>query len=355
MKKTAVTLVEVAKKAGVAVMTASRALSGEGYVSEETKAKVLAAAGELGYATNMLARVMKGGRTNVIGVVVNDLASVVITAYIAELSAEVRRYQMDLFIYNAVDDLTPANGRRLDQLLHGLWDGLIYVMPRMSDEYLAMLEQSERPIVLMNYCKRSTALPVVNGDNFNGARDATRHLVDLGHRRIAFIRGSAYTGQSVERERGYRAALDDAGIAFDPALVQQGDFSERSGTEATERLLVLPERPSAIFCANDEMGFGSMVAIQGAGLSVPGDISLVGFDDVAVASIVQPRMTTLRHPTAAMAKAAVQELLRRIQDQPGRRQRVEFPSEFVVRESSAQAPAAAPVRRASGRTRKTTV
>lgn len=352
MKK-AVTLVQVAKKAGVALMTASRALSGEGYISEETKAKVLAAAAELGYATNMLARVMKGGRTNVIGVVVNDLASVVITAYIAELSAEVRRYQMDLFIYNAVDDLTPANGSRLDQLLNGLWDGLIYVMPRMSDEYLAMLEQSERPIVLMNYCKHSTTLPVVNGDNFNGARDATRHLIDLGHQRIAFIRGSAYTGQSDERERGYRAALDDAGIAFDAMLVQQGDFSERSGTDATERLLALPKRPTAIFSANDEMGFGCMVALQGAGLSVPQDISLIGFDDVVVSSIVQPRMTTLRHPTAAMAKAAVQELLRRIQDQPGRRQRVEFPSEFVVRESSGPAPVSAPVRRTATRTRKT--
>lgn len=352
MKKAAVTLVQVAKKAGVAVMTASRALSGEGYVSEETKAKVLAAAGELGYAPNTLARVMKGGRTNVIGVVVNDLTSAVINAFIAEMSAEVRRYQMDLFIYNAVDDLTLANGSRLDQLLHGLWDGLIYVMPRMSDEYLAMLEQSERPIVLVNYCKRTTRLPVVNGDNFNGARDATQHLIELGHRRIAFIHGLPYTGQSEERERGYRAALEAAGIPYDPKLVERGNYSELSGTEAAERLLTLAERPTAIFAANDEMAFGCMVALQGAGLSVPRDMSLVGFDDVPVSSIVQPRMTTLRHPTSAMAKAAVQELLRRILNQPGRRQRLEFPSEFVVRESSAAAPAPKPVRRAGARARK---
>ncbi|WP_167761416.1 LacI family DNA-binding transcriptional regulator [Duganella callida] len=351
MKK-AVTLAQVAKHAGVALMTASRSLSGEGYVAEETKARVLAAAAELGYAPNMQARAMKSGRTNVIGVVVNDLASPLINAYIAELSAEVRRYQMDLFIYNAVDDLTSANGRRLDQLLNGLWDGLIFVLPRMSDEYLAMLEQSERPVVLMHYCKHKTSVPVINGDNFNGARDATQHLIDLGHRRIAFIHGSAYTGQSAEREQGYRAALEDAGIAFDPALVEQGDFSERSGTEATERLLALATRPTAIFSANDEMGFGCMLALQRAGLSVPADMSLVGFDDVPVASIVQPRMTTLRHPIVDMAKAAVQELLRRIKNQPGRRQRVEFPSEFVVRESSAPPPATS-ARRPAGRTRKT--
>ncbi|WP_165390804.1 LacI family DNA-binding transcriptional regulator [Pseudoduganella lutea] len=337
-KSTGVTLIEVAKKAGVARMTASRALSGDGYITEETKAKVLAAAAELGYTPNALARAMKGGRTNVIGAVVNDLASTVINAYVTELSAEVRRHHMDLFIYNAVDDFSLANGQRLDQLLNGLWDGLIYVMPRMSDEYLAMLEQSSRPVVLINYCKQVTGLPVINGDNFNGARDATHHLIDLGHRRIAFIRGFGYTGQSEERERGYRAALDDAGIVFDPELVQQGDFSLLSGAEATERLLGMANRPTAIFAANDEMAAGSMQVLQAAGLTLPQQVSLIGFDDAPIASFVQPKITTLRHPIGAMAKAAVQELLLRINNEPGRRQRVEFPSEFLVRESTAAAP-----------------
>jgi DNA-binding LacI/PurR family transcriptional regulator len=110
----------------------------------------------------------------------------------------------------------------LPSICVSLWDGLICVMPRMSDEYLAMLEQSSRPVVLINYCKHATGLPVVNGENFNGARDATHHLIDLGHRRIAFSRGFGYTGQSEERERGYRAALDDGGIAFDPRTSATG-------------------------------------------------------------------------------------------------------------------------------------
>ncbi|MES2151827.1 MAG: LacI family DNA-binding transcriptional regulator [Pseudomonadota bacterium] len=349
MKKTAVTLVQVAKAAGVAVMTASRALSGDGYISEELKARVLAASEQLGYTPNAAARMMKGARTNVIGVVVNDLASVVINAFIAELSAEVRRYQMDLFIYNSVDDFTQAQGKRLDQLLHGLWDGLVFVLPRMSDAYLKMLEASDKPIVLMNYCKHETLLPVVLGDNFNGARDAVSHLTELGHRRIGFIRGSAYTGQSAERERGYRQALSDAGIAIDPALIIQGDFSERSGLEAGTALMALADRPTAIFSASDEMGLGCMVAIRAAGLRIPHDISLIGFDDVPASSIIQPRLTTLRHPVAEMAKVAVQELMRRIQGHSGRRQRIEFPSEFVIRESTAPPPKSRPVPSGAGK------
>lgn len=349
MKK-AVTLVDVAKKAGVSVMTASRAMSGEGYASEETKAKVQAAARELGYAPNALARMMKGGRTNVIGVVVNDLSSVVVNSFVTALSEEVRKVEMDLFIYNSLGDLGDGKGKRLSQMLHGLWDGLVFVLPRMSDDYLKTLEQSDSPIVLINYCRHETTLPVVRGDNVNGARDGVAHLIELGHRRIAFVRGTAYTGQSAERERGYRAALEAAGIAVDETLIAQGDFNEPSALAAGRALLALPDPPTAIFAANDAMALGCMSAIREKGLRIPQDVSVIGFDDMPAAAVSQPGLTTLRHPVAAMAQACVQELMRRIQNQPGRRQRIEFPSEFVVRESTGPGPAAPAARRS--RTRK---
>jgi LacI family transcriptional regulator len=256
----AVTLADVAKKAGVSVMTASRAMSGEGYASEETRARVQAAAQELGYAPNALARMMKGGRTNVIGVVVNDLSSVVVNSFVTALSVEVRKFEMDMFIYNSLGDLGDGKGRRVSQMLHGLWDGLLFVLPRMTDDYLATLEASGSPIVLFNYCRRETSLPVVRGDNADGAQRGVAHLIELGHRRIGFVRGTAYTGQSAERERGYRAALQAAGIAFDAALVVQGDFNEPSGLAAGRALLALPEPPSAIFAANDAMALGCMNA-----------------------------------------------------------------------------------------------
>ncbi|MBY0237725.1 MAG: LacI family transcriptional regulator [Burkholderiaceae bacterium] len=342
MKKAGVTLVDVAKLAGVSVMTASRAMSGEGYASEETKAKVQAAAKQLGYAPNALARMMKGGKTNVIGVVVNDLSSAVVNAFVTALSEEVRKVEMDMFIYNSLGDMGDGKGKRVSQMLHGLWDGLLYVLPRMTDDYLATLEKSTSPIVLINYFRQETTLPVVRGDNVNGAHDAVSHLIDLGHRRIAFVRGTAYTGQSDLRERGYAAALADAGIALDPALVRQGDFHELSGLEAGRQLMALPEPPTAIFAASDTMALGCMNAVREKGLSIPHDVSIVGFDDIPAAAMAQPPLTTLRHPFQAMAQAAVQELLRRIRGEPGRRHRIEFPSEFLVRGSVGPAAIPAP-------------
>jgi LacI family transcriptional regulator len=344
MKKQSVTLVQVAAKAGVSVMTASRAMSGEGYVSDETRTRVQTAATELGYATNALARVMKGGRTGVIGVVVNDLTSVVVNAFVSALTEEVRKHEMDLFIYNSIGELDEKTQRRHSQLLHGLWDGLVYVLPRMTDAYLAGLEKSDSPVVLVNFCRRGTTLPVVQGDNFNGARDAVASLIAQGHERIAFVRGTHWTGQSAERERGYVQAMADAGLRIDQQWLVQGTFSEQSGFEAAQMLLALAARPTAVFCANDEMAIGCMNAAHELGLDVPRDLSLMGFDDVTAASIVRPRLTTLRHPIGLMAHAAVQELMRRIQQQPGRRQHVEFPAELVVRESTGPAPAVRPRR-----------
>ncbi len=348
MKKAGVTLADVAKVAGVSVMTASRALSGEGYASDETRAKVQAAAKQLGYTPNALARMMKGGKTNVIGVVVNDLSSAVVNCFVTALSEEVRKFDMDLFIYNSLGDMGGGKGRRVSQLLHGLWDGLVYVLPRMTDDYLETLEKSSSPIILVNYFRHETSLPVVCGDNVNGAHDAVTHLLELGHRRIGFIRGSAYTGQSDVRERGYLAALADAGIKADPALVYPGNFNEQSGLEGGRHLLQLAEPPTAIFAANDAMAQGAMNAIREKNLRIPEDFSIIGFDDIPAASMTQPPLTTLRHPFEAMAQATVQELVRRIRGEPGRRQRIEFPSEFVVRESTGPAPGAS----ASGRGRK---
>lgn len=341
MKKSGVTLADVAKVANVSVMTASRALSGEGYVSDETRAKVQAAAKQLGYTPNAVARMMKGGKTNVIGVVVNDLGSAVVNCFVTALSEEVRKVEMDMFIYNSLGDMAGGNGRRVSQMLHGLWDGLVYVLPRMTDDYLESLEKSSSPIVLINYFRHETALPVVRGDNFNGALAAVSYLAELGHRRIAFIRGSAHTGQSDLRERGYAKALEEAGLAYDPELVCQGDFNEQSGVESGRRLLAMAEPPTAIFAANDAMALGVMNAVREKGLRIPDDISVIGFDDIPSASMTQPPLTTLRHPFEAIAQATVQELVSRIRGEPGRRQRIEFASEFVVRESTGPAPGAA--------------
>ncbi len=337
MKTPPVTLITIAEKAGVSVMTVSRALNGEGAVAEKTRAKVRAIAAELGYSPNLSAKMMKGSRTNVIGILVNDLQSAVINEIIGAVSGAVRRLEMDLVIYNSIGGVDDAPNRGLGHMLQGLCDGLLLILPRISDAHLRQLEQRDLPVVLVNYW-RPTQLPVVRGGNGDAAAAVTRHLLQLGHRRIGFIAGSAFTGQSQERQRGYEDALEGAGIAIDPQLIAPGDFGRRSGYDAACALLTAADAPTAIFAANDEMAFGAIDAVRACGLRMPQDVSVVGFDDIPAAAHVHPGLTTVRQPLAAISEAAVRELLLRISGAGGEQQRVEFPSELVLRESTAKAP-----------------
>jgi LacI family transcriptional regulator len=351
MKTPQVTLITIAEKAGVSVMTVSRALSGEGYVADKTRARVQAIAAELGYSPNLSAKMMKGSRTNVIGIMVNDLQSAVINEIIGAVSGAVRKLNMDLIIYNSIEDLENGQNKGLSQMLQGLCDGLLLILPRISDAHIRLLEQNDLPVVLVNYWRAKTSLPVVRGGNSDGAAAAVDHLLGLGHRRIAFIAGAGQTGQSQERQHGYEDALRAAGIAPEPQLISQGDFGRRSGYDAASSLLALPEPPTAIFAANDEMAFGAIDAVRAKGLGMPQDVSVVGFDDIPAAAHAHPGLTTVRQPLAAISEAAVRELLLRISGAGGQQDLVEFGSGLVVRESTAEAPrAAAPARSSRKRT-----
>jgi LacI family transcriptional regulator len=339
-KNTSVTLVTIAEKAGVSVMTASRALSSEGSVAEKTRARIRAIADELGYSPNLSAKMMKGSRTNVIGVLVNDLQSSVINEIIGAVSAAARKLEMDLVIYNSIEPAGSTSGRGLGRMLHGLCDGLLLILPRISEAQLRQLERGDLPVVLVNYW-RETELPVVRGGNCEAAAAVTRHLLQLGHQRIGFITGSPYTGQSDERRRGYEEALRGAAIALDEKLIGAGDFGRRSGYDAACALLTADNPPSAIFAANDEMAFGAIDAVRACGLRMPQDVSVVGFDDTPSAAQAHPSLTTVRQPLAAISEAAVRQLLLRIDGAGGEQQRVEYSSELVLRDSTAKAPKSA--------------
>jgi LacI family transcriptional regulator len=182
-------------------------------------------------------------------------------------------------------------------------------------------------------------VPIVVPENRSGARMAVEHLLSLGHRRIAYIAGNPGTGQSSEREKGYRDALEAAGITPDPALIVNGAFVQPGGFSATEQLLALPHPPTAIFAANDEMAFGAIDAINSKGLKVPADISVVGFDDIPTSSYVFPKLTTMRQPFGAIAGRAVSELVELIQGREPCAAKIDFPTELVVRDSTGPAPA----------------
>lgn len=331
-----VTVSDVAEQAGVSVMTVSRALSGKGYVAEATRQKVLEVAQSMGYVANLGAKALKGGRTRVLGLLVSDFQSPVIAAIINAISRVVKQVGMDLILY----DLAAADAARPEvvPLLSGLCDGLLLILPGSYAEQLEQFQRMSQPVVLVNYWRAPTALPVVRADNYEGAHALTRHLLELGHRRIAFVRGTSHSGQSQERERGYLAALAEAGVAPDPALLAQGDFGQRSGFEQGQVLLALAEPPTAIFCANDLMALGALDAARAAGLQVPQQLSIAGFDDIPAAAQSHPALTTVQQDYEQLGDSAVRLLLQHIEEGARRGIRVELQSHLVVRDSTAAAP-----------------
>jgi LacI family transcriptional regulator len=330
-----VTLHDVAARAGVSTMTASRALSGEGAVSHRSKHKVMAAAEALDYVPNVSARVMRGARSNVLGIMLNDLTSPHLNAMVMEISKSVRSHNRDLVIYNMfyTNDL-PREGSSVN-LLGGVCDGFL-VLQGITDNLLRVLEKSAKPVVLLNFWRAPTSLPVVRADNFVCARDAVRHLLELGHRRIAFIGGTQNSGQNNQRQQGYLAALAEQAIKPAPQWLETGNFSYQSGVEAGERLLALPQRPTAIFAASDNVAFGVMEAARAARLRLPQDLSIVGYDDIEAAALADPPLTSIRPPLQRLAEAGVQELMARIDNSAEQHSCIELPSQLMIRASTAR-------------------
>lgn len=326
-------LSEVAKLAGVAPITASRAIRGSGYVSEEARARIMDAAAQLNYSPDMVARRMRGEKSKVIGIFVNNFGSLMVHEMTKAISDAARARGYDILLFNAerFDGVERAGTR---DMLANLCAGLILPMPNVEDGYLSDLEKRQLPCVFVNFEARAMGLPVAVAENRKGARAAVEHLLSLGHRRIAFIAGSHYTGQNAERQSGYVEALTEAGIPVDPQLLLPGHFMQTGGFAATEKLLALPAPPTAIFAANDEMAFGAIDAIHSKGLRIPQDISVVGFDDIAISRHIHPPLTTMRQPLAELSACAVGELLALIEGQGVQARKITFPLELIVRKST---------------------
>ena len=331
------TLTEVAEAAGVSLITASRALRGVGRVAKETRERVLAAAAQLDYTPDMIAQKMRGGNSSLIGVFVNGFRSLVMHELLSAINDEARRLGFDLIVFNA-DHFDDARRAGTAEMLRKLCDGLMLLLPDANDGLLDKLERAHAPCVLVGFAGRQVDRPVVLGSNRLAARAAVDHLLGLGHRRIAFIAGTSYTGQSEERQRGYEDALRAAGIAPEPSYQRQGDFNDPSGFAETQALLALSDPPTAIFAANDAMAFGALDAVSAAGLKVPDDVSVVGFDDVIRAAVVHPKLTTVRQPLHEIAVRAVAELVAAIRGGRAEGLRIELPARLVVRESTGPTP-----------------
>lgn len=302
-----VTLGMVAEACGVSPSTVSRILNGTAIVSEEKRAAVDRAIAELGFVPNPIARGLAGGRTMSVGVITQVIDSPFYGVALRGIEEELDPLGYSpLFVsghWNAEHEK-----RCFDTLMARRVDGLIVLTGRLSNATLKNFAK-QVPIVITGRELKAPNLYSLDFDNYQGARLATEHLLERGHRDIAHIAGDQLHPDAIERLRGYRDALEAAGVPFRESLVLPGMYFEESGREMVERLLASGQRFTAIFAANDQMAFGAAVALHERGLRVPDDVSLVGFDDLAPAAHVVPPLTTVHQAGRELGRAAARALL----------------------------------------------
>lgn len=326
------TIVDVADRAGVSVATVSRALRGLPHVSPGTRSRVQQVAEELGYEPNPHASRLAAGRSGTIGVALPILDAWFYSRVLAGIESILAEGQIDMHLVVIADE----SGRRrlLDSLpsLRKRVDGLLVVDIFMSDEFWGRVAETDLPVATIGL--DTGRFDSVRIDNMAAAAAAVDHLTDLGHERIGYIGGTVRRALEVEsaeaRRRGMEAALCSHGIEPDPAMQMAGGFTVEGGREAMEELLL--RRPTAVFCASDEMAIGAVQAVTEAGLEVPGDVSVVGFDDQPVAAAVG--LTTVRQPVSEQAAQAAVMVLARVEDPAAPVVKVEMPTRLRCRGTS---------------------
>jgi len=306
----AITIDDVAYAAGVSAKTVSRVLNNEPNVRASKREMVMKAARELGYRPNPAARSLAGAKSFLIA----HLHDNPVPEYISAVNAgiyEACRAKGYFLLPEPVDRSAPDFLDRLQQfLMTSRADGVVLTPPLCDDtDILALLQQNETAYASLSPSRQPERTPVMRLDDRQAAMEVVRHLVKLGHKRIGFIAGPDGHNASTGRREGYLDALNEAGLKVDPSLVVNGDYFLRSGLDGANTLLGVTDRPTAIFAANDDMAVGAMTAIMAAGLSIPGDISVAGFDDTRLASAVWPALTTIRQPVSDMARRAAERLM----------------------------------------------
>lgn len=322
VKMSNVTLADVAKLVGVSAVTVSNVVNNRTGVSEATRRRVWAAIEETGYVANPAARSLAGGKTNTIGVFVPDLTSQYASEIIRGVSEEIRNSGMEMLV-------STGGGRAQEKnrinFLSKISDGLLFLLAHESVSTI-----TEMPVVLIEPNATGVEAPTIHVDDYEGTRTAITYLIKLNHTRIGFIGGRSGRKASEARFRAYRDTLNNAGITIDKSLIRKGDFSQPSGFAATSELLLLPEPPTAIFAVNDLSAFGAMEAIKHHGLRIPEDVSVIGFDDIPMASQIFPPLTTVRQPLAQMGITAVKTLLAQIRNEQFEADIV-LPTNLVIR------------------------
>lgn len=331
-----VTIEEIARLADVSRSTVSRVLNNHPNVRAEVRDKVMRVVREHNYTPNAAARSLASNRSYAISLVIPRSTSAIFAEPFFPLviqgvseACNSAGYVLMLSMLTAEMEQTFYN--RMVGGKH--FDGVIMLSSDIDDPLLPRLMREGTPLVLIGRHPYLEGLATVDAENRDGAREATLHLINLGHRRVATITGQLSMQSGIDRRDGYKQGLMAAGLPIDPALMAEGDYSQESGYRAMRQLLGLPKRPTAVFAASDVMALGAQRAIHEAGLTSPDDIALVGFDDVPAAAYANPPLTTMRQPSTELGVQAVRVILAQIEDPSKPPAAVRLPATLVVRSS----------------------
>ena len=333
------TIKDVAREAEVSIATVSRVINGLGNVTDVTRARILGVAARLRYVPDSAARSLITGRTHTIGVLLPDLHGEFFSEIIRGIDQAARSRNLHLLLTGTHD--SAAEAALAIRSLRGRVDGLLIMSPHADSAFLSANLDPDTPTVMMNtrVSRRTHSAIVV--DNRGSAHSMVRHLASVGHRRIAFVTGPEDNFDAAERLLGYREALREL-VPGARELLLPGDFSEQSGYRAGQSLVGRDGLPDAVFAANDSMAIGCLCALKEAGISVPADVALAGFDDIPISRFMSPPLTTVHVPIAGLGARALERLAADIATPGGKHSTETLAAELVVRASSiAPKPAAA--------------
>lgn len=347
-----VTIQDIARLANVSIGTVSRVLNNKPDVDPTTRTRILQIVEAQGYVPSITASGLAVGRNRLISVLVPALTWPLVSELMLSVAEIVDELSYEIVLYS----ISTSNhgrdcGKIIDRILATkLTAGLLAVFPGQSAQHLVELHQHGFPVVLIDDQNPPLeGIPWVGADNRKGAYEATRLLIQLGHRRIAYIQGPMKYKVSHDRYQGYCDALRETGIELNPTLVQEGDFMPAGGRSCARTFFALPEseRPTAIFAGSDLMAYGAISAAEEFGLRIPDDLALIGFDDNPSSAHMRPALTTVRQPFSEMGQRAIELLLGLIEQSRSMRQkrpelhkimsreaeRIQLPTSLVIRES----------------------
>jgi LacI family transcriptional regulator len=330
-----VTIYDVAREANVSMATVSRVVNNNPNVKPQTRKKVFDAIEKLGYRPNAVARGLASKKTTTVGVVIPDISNANFAEVARGIEDIANMYHYNIILCNA-DKRKEKEIRVINTLLEKQVDGLLFMGGAVSDEHIQAFKTSTVPIVLCATTDERDAYPSVDIDHKAAAKDAVKELLRQGHRRISMISGPLEDPSvGYARFQGYKAAMEEAGLQVEDALVRIGNYRYESGAETAKYFLELDPRPTAIFAANDEMAIGAIHAIQDAGLKVPDDISVIGLDNSRIASMVRPQLTTVAQPMYDIGAVAMRLLTKLMNKETVQNERVILQHELINRHSVA--------------------